>query len=58
MTPFGIAFYVVPYINAMTRSGSLDEKYLIFEAMLEWRAEDMIPSTKRGFKGTFEKRIE
>ena len=58
MTPFGIAFYVVPYINAMTRSGTLDEKYLIFEAMLEWRAEDMIPSTKRGFKGTFEKRIE
>ena len=58
LTPFGIAFYVVPYINAMTRSGTLDEKYLIFEAMLEWRAEDMIPSTKRGFKGTFEKRIE
>lgn len=58
MTPFGIAFYVVPYINAMTRSGTLDEKYLIFEAMLEWRADEMIPSTKRGFKGTFEKRVE
>ena len=58
LTPFGIAFYVVPYINAMTRSGTLDEKYLIFEAMLEWRADEMIPSTKRGFKGTFEKRIE
>ena len=58
MTPFGIAFYVVPYINAMTRSGTLEEKYLIFEAMLEWRADEMIPSTKRGFKGTFEKRIE
>ena len=58
MTPFGIAFYVVPYINAMTRSGTLEEKYLIFEAMLEWRADEMIPSTKRGFKGTFEKRVE
>ena len=57
MTPFGIAFYVVPYINAMTRSGTLEEKYLIFEAMLEWRADEMIPSTKRGFKGTFEKRV-
>jgi len=42
----------------MTRSGTLEEKYLIFEAMLEWRADEMIPSTKRGFKGTFEKRIE
>ena len=58
LTPFGIAFYVVPYINAMTRSGTLEEKYLTFEAMLEWRADEMIPSTKRGFKGTFEKRIE
>ena len=58
ITPFGIAFYVVPYINAMTRSGTLEEKYLIFEAMLEWRAEEMIPSTKRGFKGTFETRTE
>ena len=58
LTPFGIAFYVVPYINAMTRSGTLEEKYLVFEAMLEWRAEEMISSTKRGFKGTFEKRTE
>lgn len=58
LTPFGIAFYIVPYINAMTRSGTLEEKYLTFEAMLEWRAMDMIPSTKRGFKGTFETRVE
>ena len=58
LTPFGIAFYIVPYINAMTRSGTLEEKYLTFEAMLEWRADEMIPSTKRGFKGTFEKRVE
>lgn len=58
ITPFGIAFYVVPYINAMTRSGTLEEKYLIFEAMLEWRADEMIPSTKRGFKGTLETRVE
>lgn len=58
ITPFGIAFYVVPYINAMTRSGTLEEKYLTFEAMLEWRADEMIPSTKRGFKGTFEPRHE
>ena len=58
LTPFGIAFYVVPYINAMTRSGTIEEKYLTFEAMLEWRADEMIPSTKRGFKGTYETRVE
>ena len=58
ITPFGIAFYIVPYINAMTRSGTIEEKYLTFEAMLEWRADEMIPSTKRGYKGTFEKRVE
>ena len=58
LTPFGIAFYVVPYINAMTRSGTIEEKYLTFEAMLEWRSDEMIPSTKRGFKGTYETRVE
>ena len=58
ITPIGIAFYIVPYINAMTRSGALDEKYLMFEAMLEWRAEEYIPSTKRGCKGQIEKRTE
>lgn len=58
LTPFGIAFYVVPYINAMTRSGTLEEKYLIFEAMLEWRANELIPSTKRGCKGMLETRVE
>jgi single-stranded-DNA-specific exonuclease len=58
LTPFGIAFYIVPYINAITRSGTLEEKYLTFEAMLEWRAEEMIPSTKRGYKGQFETRVE
>ena len=58
ITPIGIAFYIVPYINAMTRSGTMEEKYLIFEAMLEWRSNEMIPSTKRGFKGQIETRHE
>lgn len=58
ITPFGIAFYIVPYINAMTRSGTMEEKYLMFEAMLEWRSNEMIPSTKRGCKGQIEPRHE
>ena len=58
ITPFGIAFYIVPYINAMTRSGTIEEKQLMFEAMLEWRSNEMIPSTKRGCKGQIESRHE
>ena len=58
ITPFGIAFYIVPYINAMTRSGTMEEKQLMFEAMLEWRSDELIPSTKRGCKGQVETRHE
>lgn len=58
ITPFGIAFYIVPYINAMTRSGTMEEKQLMFEAMLEWRSNEMILSTKRGCKGQIEPRHE
>ena len=58
ITPIGIAFYITPYINAMTRSGTMEEKQLMFEAMLEWRSNDLIPSTKRGCKGQVEPRHE
>lgn len=58
ITPIGIAFYIVPYINAMTRSGTMEEKELMFEAMLEWRSNELIPSTKRGCKGQVEPRHE
>ena len=54
ITPIGIAFYIVPYINAMTRSGTMEEKNLIFEAMLEWKSNLLVPSTKRGCKGQVE----
>lgn len=58
ITPFGIAFYIAPYINAVTRCGTEDEKLLLFESMLDFKAYEQIPSTKRGFKGTFESRVE
>lgn len=58
LTPIGIAFYIVPYINAMTRSGEMEEKTLMFEAMLEWLSDLLIPSTKRGCKGQVETRHE
>ena len=38
LTPFGISFYIAPYINAVIRVGTLDEKMLLFESMLDFRA--------------------
>ena len=32
----------------MTRSGTIEEKQLLFESMLKYRAFDVLPSTKRG----------
>lgn len=48
ITPTGIAFYVVPYINAMVRSGETEEKRLLFNSLLNFKAFKRVPSTKRG----------
>ena len=58
LTPIGVAFYIVPLINAITRVGTMEEKVLLFESMLEWKAYDLIPSTKRGCTGQQETRLE
>lgn len=58
ITPISIAFYVAPFINAINRSGSSEEKILIFESMLDFRAYELIASTKRGCKGQVETRVE
>lgn len=58
ITPFGVAFYIAPYVNAVTRSGTMEEKLILFEAMLDYKAYEQIPSTKRGSKGQFESRVE
>lgn len=50
VTPMGISFYVVPFINAMVRSGTIEEKKVLFESMLTWEASTKVPSTKRGHK--------
>ena len=56
--PFTISWYVAPFINAMTRSGTLDEKKLLFKSMLEYEAYKLVPSTKRGCSGTEELLVE
>ena len=58
VTPFGIAFYIAPYINATIRMGDTDEKLILFESMLNYKAYDLIESTKRGCKGQVESRVE
>lgn len=58
LTPIGVAFYIVPLVNAITRVGTRDEKQILFESMLERKAYDLIPSTKRGCKGQEETRLE
>ena len=44
LTPIGAAFYIVPFINAMNRSGTLEEQWLLFESMLDWKGYAEIPS--------------
>lgn len=57
-TPIGVAFYIVPLINSITRVGTMAEKTLLFESMLNWKAFDLVPSTKRGCSGQQETRLE
>lgn len=58
ITPFGIAFYIAPYVNAVIRVGSQEEKLLLFESMLDFKGNELISSTKRGCKGQEETRVE
>lgn len=52
VNPTTVAFYIVPLINAMIRVGSMEEKTRLFEAFLD--GTRMVPSNKRGAKGTME----
>lgn len=59
VTPMGAAFYIAPFVNAMVRSGTLEEKELLFNSMLKFKAFDIILSNKRGHKlGEIEKLVE
>lgn len=58
VTPDGVAFYIAPYINAVTRIGTLEERILLFNSMLEWKADDLVSSTKRGCTGQTERLVE
>lgn len=57
-TPHSVAWYIVPFINAVTRIGDDADKLLVFESMLEWKANQLILSDKRGAKGEEELRVK
>ena len=57
ITSIDAAFYIVPMINAVQRSGSIEEKELLFKSMLKSDAFKMIPSNKRGHKLGEEERL-
>lgn len=59
LTPIGVAFYIAPFVNAMTRSGTIEQKTLLFQSMLKYKAFQELPSTKRGHAlGQTEKLVE
>ena len=58
-TAWGFTFYIVPFVNAITRSGTLEEKELIFDSMLKFKAFKQISSNKRGHKlGEMERLVD
>ena len=52
ITPITVAFYITPLINAMIRAGLQEEKERCFMAFID--GHQLVPSQKRGAKGTFE----
>ena len=53
LTPMTVAFYIVPLVNGMIRVGTMEEKERLFVAFID--GDRMIPSGKRGAKGTLER---
>lgn len=51
INPHTVAFYIVPFINAINRAGTIEEKKLFFKALLNYEANTLIKSEKKGHKG-------
>lgn len=52
ITPIGVAFYIVPLMNAMIRMGTMEEKERLFLGLIDGHKK--VPCNKRGAKGTME----
>jgi len=58
IVPKTFSWTMAPAVNAICRMGSKEDKKLVFEAMLEYKANEEVPSTKRGHKGETELLVE
>lgn len=59
ITPMGAAFFIIPLLNALSRSGTMEEKELVFESMITFKAFKEILSNKRGHKpGEMERKVD
>lgn len=51
-------WYIAPFVNAIVRSGTMEEKQNVFNSMLKYRAFEEVLSNKRGHKpGEMEKLV-
>lgn len=48
--PNGVAWFITPFINAMTRSGEPAEQEILFKSFLKFKAFDIVLSDKRGHR--------
>ena len=51
LDPYAVGFYIAPFINATIRVGTMDEKLMLFESLLDCRGNTEVDSGKRGHKG-------
>ena len=58
ITPIGWTFYIVPFVNAIVRSGTMEEQKLLFQSFLEYKAFTKVPSNKRGHHGELTNLVE
>ena len=49
-TSIGAAFFIVPFVNAITRSGTIEQKKLLFNSMLNYKAFEKVLSNKKGHR--------
>lgn len=51
MNYLSVAFAIVPFLNAITRSGTMEEKEIVFKAFLALYCDEQVEYSKRGHKG-------
>lgn len=58
LNPHGVSFCIAPAVNAVARVGTMEERKILIDSMIEFTAYDLVFSTKRGASGTQETKVE